>query len=431
MKKISNLFLLFFLINFSRLVAQPLDGKSGSRGSYKTQEYCNVLAENKDIKEGAYELWYNGIRIVSGNFSNNEKEGFWKFNNIKSEIKSNKGNIIDSLSDEIYYQGNYDKGKKNGVWKYYLNKKPLCVIYYKNDSKDSLWKSFYKNGNKHSLVNFKDGYKNGMDERFDEMGNKSFSALYRNDTLAGSYIIYNSNGQIRLNIEYKNGAPFTVFALNDLNGHPLDPGTIKNGNGSFKTYGAEDVLYMEESYINGLKDGTSVTYFTKSGKINIQGEYKKGKKIGNWDFYNTKGDKFKTISYKENATNSDESVNISETGMSEISFFAERLPEPQGGINNLQPYFESNINYFKIENYVKNMDFYKPTTSGSNIKEAKLSFVISSVGKIYEIKINRKLEKDIENDIIQALKSMPPWVPGFIDGFPVDFFQYSLLIRLK
>ena len=368
--------------------------------------------------EGPYELWYKGLKLVSGNFSNNEKDGLWKFNNLKVPMKDSKNKIIDSLSREIYYQGYYKNDKKNGAWKYYLNQKPLCTIFFKDNLRDSIWKSFYTNGKLHCLDNYKNGLQNGLYEFYSENGIKLISKNYINDVLNGKYILYNKEGEEKIDIEYKMGIPFNVLVLKDNFNTVLDPGTLKDGNGTLKYYDKDGKLFKQETYKDGTKNGLTEEYHTSNGKISSRGTFTDGKKNGDWEYFKLDGSKEKTIVLPSKQTESDTTKKVNDADF--VTMYAENRPQPQGGDDELQSFFDSNNSSFK---FVDNFDYYTPSNPViHNTKSILIHFAVSATGKVYHLEFDNGLDKDSQDNIQKTFRAMPPWVPAFNEGFPVEYY---------
>ena len=417
-------YLIFVFVQIS-LIAQPEKGKPGSIESYKVQENYNVLAKDNSIIEGPYELWYKGIKLVNGNFSNNEKVGLWKFSNLKLTTKNEKGEVIDSLSREIYYQGTYKNDKKNGQWKYFLNQKPLCTIYYKDNLRDSIWKSFYPNGKPRYIINYKNGLKNGLYESYLANGTKIISNEYFDDLLNGHYTLYSNDGEIKINIEYKKGIPYTVFDLKDNFGLPLDGGNLKDGTGTIKYYDKNNHLTKLETYKDGIKDGIEEKYYTK-GSISEKGTYTKGKKNNDWVYLKTDGtpEKLLIMNDKEESTNTSQTEN----DVDFAAFSAEYPPQPQGGTHELQTLLDV---YLPAKFKNSSTDFsYGQQKSQYQYQQTKIAaaqFGVSATGKVYQFELKSSLPADDKNLIKKGFLSMPPWVPAFNLGFPVEFvYRLSL-----
>lgn len=130
--KLLNTLLLLVTLSIPLSAQPPKEGFAGSKTSSRILDRYEVLNKTSDIKNGHSEKWYRGIKIVSCEYLNGKKNGLWK---------------SQSVDGRVFFQGNYSDDKKNGAWKYYLNQKRLCIIYFKDDKKDSTWQSFYPNGN--------------------------------------------------------------------------------------------------------------------------------------------------------------------------------------------------------------------------------------------------------------------------------------------
>ena len=227
---------LLFLTATLMLKAQPKEGEPGSKGSYKAQGFYTTLSDNENGANKHYELWYEGVEIMSGQYSQDKKEGLWRQT---------------SLTGDVFFQGNYIQNKKNGAWKYFYNQKPQCVLYYKDGKRDSLQQSFYENGKIQSIENYSSGLKNGSFKLFYDNGNLSSEMVYRNDTIIGNHITYDKVNIIKTNIEYRNGTPYNIIVMNDSLGHPIDFGNFKNGTGLLKTY-FDGKKVSEVNYENGI-----------------------------------------------------------------------------------------------------------------------------------------------------------------------------------
>lgn len=90
------------------------------------------------IKKGlAKEWWDNGDLRFEGSFENNQRSGEWK------EYYTNPTNS----KQKTISQGNYVKGKKEGVWsKYNENKILIAEVFYKLGKRDGIYKYYNKQG---------------------------------------------------------------------------------------------------------------------------------------------------------------------------------------------------------------------------------------------------------------------------------------------
>lgn len=97
--------------------------------------------------------------------------------------------------------------------------------------------------------------------------------------------------------------------------------------------------------------------------------------------------------------------------------FAERMPSFPGGESALMKYLHNHTRY--------------PQRARENHIQGRVivQFVVCADGKLREVKtIGEKIGWDLENEAIRVVKEMPDWIPGKLDGQPVNV-MYSLPVR--
>ncbi len=227
---------------------------------------------------------------------------------------------------------------------------------------DGVKLTFFKNGIKESITNYKSGSKAG--DEFD----------------------YFPNGKIYLQIFYPdNGKPdnkfrddFTIVALHDSTGARL----VTDGNGRYQSYD-KDFTYVNE-----------------------EGEIKNGKFNGTW-----KGNfKDEQITFTENYDNG---TLVSGTAIlkdGKITTYTKSravMPEFEGGIPAFSQYLGNNIKY---PDYAR-----KNGIQGRVI----LTFTVEKTGEVTDIKVTRSVSKELDEEAVRVLKKSPKWVPGTRFGVPV------------
>jgi hypothetical protein len=252
------------------------------------------------------------------------------------------------------------------------------------------------------------------------------SKEYINDTLNGKYITYNLKKEILINMIYKMGIPYNILELRDDSAKSLDPGTLKDGNGTLNYYDKDYKLSKVETYKDAALNGLTVNYHT-NGKISSQGIYTNGIKNNDWQYWRTDGTKEKTIHYNELPVNHTKDTIKKTPDADFVVGFAENQPQPQGGVDELQKYVESNITYFRFNGSFDVAPTNPVTYSHQNLF---MRFVVSATGKIYHIEFDKGFDQNTQENIKKSFRSMPPWVPGFTDGFPVEFY-YSMIVGLN
>ncbi len=112
--------------------------------------------------------------------------------------------------------------------------------YLENGLMNELWRSYYDSGNIKSAVNYNDGQTDGTAIFYFDNTKHIIRAEidFNNDIIDGSYKEFYSNGNIKAHIEFN----------------------------------------------DGVRWGNAVFYY-RNGKIKIEGQYKKGKRAGKWNYY--------------------------------------------------------------------------------------------------------------------------------------------------
>jgi|GEM_PF-2264565 len=419
---IKTYFLFIFILLSVSSSCQETKPQPGEKGNFLYRESFNVLDTNRDIKHGPYVIWYQGEKIVSGNYLNGKKDGLWKYQNIDGDV---------------FFQGTYSNDKKNGSWKYFKKQKPLCVIWFKNDMKDSLWQSFYENGKIQCEEAFSNDKRNGICRMYYENGNIALSSMYRNDSLIDTKKTFYADGTVRSVISYRNGNPYNVQEMNDSLGHPLNPGTLKDGNGIIKYYTNSGKLSAEaemknslmdgvakryyengicevlEMYVNNFKAGPYKRYNEKSGLVE-SGRYENGRKTGTWNWY-MDGKLYSTQDYSPGDSVNQERSTV---GYDLLITMSEIMPKAQGGENGMMKFIQSVINY------------PSPARDAAISGTVYVTFAIDNTGSIKGVRILRGRDPDLDGEALHVIKQMPPWTPGFQDGFPVEV-QFNLPIKFK
>lgn len=155
--------------------------------------------------------------------------------------------------------------------------------YYDQGLKTKTWNSFKENGQRAKVENYKNGKLNGLSEEYSEENLLLFSREFKEDSLDGKYIEYDSVGGPKLEGTYKNSMKEGLWVE-----HRWDSTTKR----------------ME--YKNNLLDGT-FSEINKKGIVTLEGGYEKG--IKNGVFISTHDDGRK---YREENFNSGELIAIKE-----------------------------------------------------------------------------------------------------------------------
>ncbi|MBI5540923.1 MAG: hypothetical protein HY951_12740 [Bacteroidia bacterium] len=238
--------------------------------------------------------------------------------------------------------------------------------------KDGEWKYYYPNGKLQYIINYKLGLMNGKYESYLENGEKEIMKFYKNDTLI-DYCYHYKDSVVSFKESFINGTIDTIYYF-------------KNG-----------VLESKGKIVNQKEEGIW-QLFHDNGKISAKGEFIDGKFIPDtWKYFDTNGNilnKIDTLS----------TVN--------------KLPEYRSGLKNL---------YNDVSLFLKLTENQKPKESGT----AYISFLISPTGVVSEFKQENAYSPEFAKEIINVLKSLPRWIPGYFNGNPVYTkvvypFKYTL-----
>jgi antitoxin component YwqK of YwqJK toxin-antitoxin module len=215
-------------------------------------------------------------------------------------------------------------GKKTGLW---IEKTEMTTYHgrYKDDKREGAWIGYHPNGIISSVVEYRNGRKNGASIGIDVAGFFFRRDNYTNDTLDGPSIIYSHNNGAKLQSEigYKMGkmdgvkrvyypdgtlqeeATYSSDKRNGISRWYLSDGTLsiaynyKNGNmeGMQKTFYPNGNIASEVNAVNNLEEGAYTEYFQK-GNVKLEGKYLHGKKEGPWKEFDEDGKLIKTEIYK-------------------------------------------------------------------------------------------------------------------------------------
>ena len=217
----------------------------------------------------------NGNTMVTGGYDDNQqKDGIWKqfYINWRQKIR-----------------GAYAHGKKEGKWEYYTEQSDLYKVEnFKNGILVSKWEGKHKKNAFEETVaeatvvetvyaieetavegvvdaaeavveeaadasygNYYGNRPNGEWKFYNENGKVVEIGTYLNDSKDGRWIYYHDNGVVKKELFWKEGKLMEVSFYLGENGKKLDPGTLKNGNGTVKEYDAENKLISTTEYSYG------------------------------------------------------------------------------------------------------------------------------------------------------------------------------------
>ena len=113
-----------------------------------------------------------------------------------------------------------------------------------------------------------------------------------------------------------------------------------------------------------------------------------------------------------------EEIIVEEKKEEQVFTAVEQMPQFPGGEAELMKYISNNIKY--------------PTMAMENNIQGRVvvQFVVTSTGKIGEVKVVRSKDPDLDKEAVRVVKSLPNFIPGKMNGQAVNVW-YTLPITFK
>jgi antitoxin component YwqK of YwqJK toxin-antitoxin module len=168
-----------------------------------------------------------------------------------------------------------NSGFSQDTAKYYYPSGQLRLLHVKVDSTVIYEKIFYENGR--LMV---EGYMKFVDGSYRLLNVKAYydDGAVKSVFCDTSYTLYERNGSAYLHKQMKDG--------------------IENGDGFIYQNG---LLFIQNHYRNGQKDGRQISYYMRSGKLAAEENYSNGRLDGLSKNYDTLGNISMTLLYKNGA----------------------------------------------------------------------------------------------------------------------------------
>jgi antitoxin component YwqK of YwqJK toxin-antitoxin module len=130
----------------------------------------------------------------------------------------------------------------------------------------------------------------GKDEIYNENNtNVSGGVVYNIDDqpINGLYRVYYSDGEIKMEVQSKNGKPDGIGKFYNEEGDLLYLGNFSAGlpNGAFYNYYDNEQVHNEMNYVNGLKDGAQ-RVFDEEGNLLVEVIFKNGQPVSGYAIVN-------------------------------------------------------------------------------------------------------------------------------------------------
>lgn len=306
--------------------------KAGTQIGEATNYYRNgamsshaTLDESGKLNGTSEDYDDDGVRYFSGVYAKGVMQSYAyyaKDGSILSEgkQKGTKLTLVGYSPDGTKrMEGDYEKGDRSGVWKFYDNYGNLeSTEPYTKNQINGLLTSDHKSGAVESKINYVDGAEDGYAVWYHKNGNIESQGYYEMGNEAGHWYQYNTDGTMAADqyfVEglrhgrqhyynelgkpdddyiYQYGALVKVFK-SDTSGTLTDTVVVDTEEFEWKEYHYNKALRYDAQYKNGITNG--FTYWYGPGNaLETKGTNNNGKREGQWIWYYPNG----TVSTERN-----------------------------------------------------------------------------------------------------------------------------------
>jgi antitoxin component YwqK of YwqJK toxin-antitoxin module len=211
-----------------------------------------VDMENETVQEiiNEFEIIPEDVKPIAEEVKPKVKLKEKHIEKVQQKAAKTKKIVEQDLSRE---EGEYDDGKKDGLWKYWDKKgiKEKEIIFEKGD--DILWLFFGTNGNKTREGQMVDGKEEGVWTFYDEEGIKERETEHKSGKEDGIYSLWYDNGQKQEEGPYKVHTRIGLWTWWHDNGEKWQEGAYLNGerDGTWRTWKKNGEKWKEVVYNNG------------------------------------------------------------------------------------------------------------------------------------------------------------------------------------
>ncbi|MCF8366266.1 MAG: energy transducer TonB [Bacteroidales bacterium] len=369
-------------------------------GDNLVKEIYLVRADDENIKEGTYQQFFGDSLITRGRYSDNKKTGLWEFFD---------------YSGKLDFYGYYDDDLKDGKWVYSLNGKTTAQLYFSQGKTDSIF-GFFENGFPAVKVwKFPDG--SGKILTYYDNGKLKEEQPTQNGKPHGLYKVYFKNGQLHREALYDNAGLRSVISTFDMEGKPVDGGSLKDGEGNLVSYYLYDTSGVSEmkkysilGFSNGALNGIASHYF-ENGRLESSGFTEAGYTTSEWKYYLEDGNVKHMINYNYSPFNESRKLIKPEVYSAARVNTGQRNPEFQGGEKAWLTFLEKTIHF------PKGSDHY--LTLGI----VYVDFVVSDIGRVVSGRVVKSVNKSLDAEALRVIDEMPRWNPGLSYGVPVSMIM--------
>jgi|GEM_PF-279908 len=180
-------------------------------------------------------------------------------------------------------------------------------------------------------------------------------------------------------------------------------------NGEASWYSVAGIKTMTKNYHNDTLEGKCFSFY-ESGKTEAEGNYHNGEQSGIWKFYNPSGGLAAQGQFNGNSGLSG-SWKYYNSGGTEIAVDSIRI-----SVNNPPHYFDGDEAMYAL--IQRHLMAQPVKADGQPSGKVFISFCVSSNGSLSEFKVERSDSEELGQKVLQALKIMPRWAPGYFNNEP-------------
>src|SRR5690554_68244 len=218
--------------------------------------------------------------------------------------------VLAQTENKIYYyengnvssEGKLENGLPNGYWKtYYPNGQIKSEGNRENFELDSTWVFYNELGQKMSVINYRNGRRNGIVETY-ENGVLLEVSNYLEDEKVGETTIYYPTGEEKRKIPFEAGRENGRGYEFDLDGRIITILEYRDGN-------LRTVEKVNRRDNQGKKRGPWITFYP-DGIVSMEGYYMNDLKNGIFKYYNRNGDLINLEKYRDGALVTDSEASV-------------------------------------------------------------------------------------------------------------------------
>lgn len=234
--------------------------------------------DDNGLKQGPWRKFYEGTTAVfyKGQFKDDMPVGAFTYYYAKGRVKGEMDHRAKAVYNRTYHpngklmaQGKYVGQKKDSVWAYYTKSGLLSSMeQWDKGAKHGIEEVYYPDGQISESTTHEDGLRNGQWKQFYENGQQKVKGTFVQDEFHGPIEYHHVNGTKEVTGKYNEGVRTGTWMYFNTDGSVRYQAVYRGGkiqkerfeNGTFNTYGVDNVIISTVTYKNGRKEGVFMEY---------------------------------------------------------------------------------------------------------------------------------------------------------------------------